>query len=124
MKEKKERKFICIRCPRGCEIYTTINGYSIDKIEGNLCALGLEYVKTEITDPRRVVTSTVRVKNGVHPVVPVWTTEAIPIGKIFDLMKKLREIEFEAPIEINTCVLKNVFEMNIDVITSGKVEKG
>ncbi|MCK4797043.1 MAG: DUF1667 domain-containing protein, partial [Spirochaetes bacterium] len=41
-----------------------------------------------------------------------------------DLMKKLREIELEAPIEINTCVLKNVFEMNIDVITSGKVEKG
>ena len=59
---EENKKFICIRCPRGCEIATTLDGYSITHIEGNVCRLGEEYVKSEISDPRRALTSTVKVK--------------------------------------------------------------
>lgn len=123
MSKKKEKKFICIRCPRGCEIFTTLDGYSIDKIKGNLCKMGVEYVVNEIKNPRRIVTSTVKVKNGKFPLVPVWTENSIPKEKIFDLMKELRKIEIDAPVEIDKIILKNVFNTGVNVVTSGKVQK-
>ncbi|MEW5820302.1 MAG: DUF1667 domain-containing protein [Cyanobacteriota bacterium] len=123
MSDRTTNKYICIRCPRGCEIITTLDGWQIDKIEGNVCKLGLDYVKEEVNDPRRVVTSTVKVINGKHSLVPVWTTAGIPKDKIFDLMEMLREIKIEAPVDINTLVINNIFDLNIDVVTSGKVAK-
>lgn len=123
MSNQNIKKFICIRCPRGCEIITTLDGWNIDKVEGNVCKLGLEYVKDEVTNPRRVVTTTVKVKNGKHPLVPVWTTSAIPKDKIFDLMKLLSVIEVDAPVNINKPVLTNIFNLSIDVVTSNKVDK-
>lgn len=123
MNIKKEKKFICIRCPRGCEIITTLDGYSISKIEGNVCKMGIDYVENEVRDPRRIVTTTVKVKKGRFPLVPVWTEKAIPKEKISDLMKELRKIEIEAPIEIDRIILKDIFNTGVNVVTSGKVNK-
>jgi len=117
----QKRNFICIRCPKGCEISTTLDGYSIKEIKGNVCKLGVEYVIHEIEDPRRVITTTVKVKNGLSPLVPVWTTNGIPKDKIFDLMSILKKIELEAPVEINTLVLKDVFQTGVNIVTSGRV---
>jgi CxxC motif-containing protein len=122
MSDKINKKFICVRCPRGCEIDTTLDGNTIEEIKGNVCKLGAEYVKDEVTNPRRIVTTTVRVKNGKHPLVPVWTESAIPKDKIFDLMKQLNKIELIAPVKTDQIVIKNVFNLNINVITSGKVD--
>lgn len=123
MTKKQKQRFICVRCPRGCEITTILDGYTIEKIEGNLCKLGIDYVNDEISGPRRVVTSTVRVKNGKHPLAPVWTEEAIPKDKIFELMRLLRKVELKAPIKPDNIVIKNIFNSGFNVVTSGKVEK-
>ena len=123
MSEKEKRKLICIRCPRGCEIQTTLDGYTVEDIKGNVCKLGEEYVKNEIKDPRRIITSTVRVKGGVYPLVPVWTTTPIPKEKVFELMNLLREIELDAPVEIDKVVIKDIFSTGTDVATSSNVEK-
>jgi CxxC motif-containing protein len=122
--KKIRKKFICIRCPRGCEISTTIDGYTIDIIEGNVCKMGVEYVESEIKDPRRIITTTVKVKNGKFPLVPVWTVQPVPKDKIFPLMKELRKIELKAPINIDKIILKNVLNTGIDIITSGIITSG
>jgi CxxC motif-containing protein len=118
-----EKKFICIRCPKGCEILTTLDGYAIKSIKGNVCKLGSDYVQQEIEDPRRIITTTVKVKNGIHPLVPVWTTDGIPKAKIFELMSILRSIELDAPVEPDTLILKNVFDTGVDIVTSAGVQK-
>ena len=129
MSTVSKKKFICIRCPRGCEIITTIDGYNIDRIEGNICKMGVEYVENEIKDlgekiieSSEAVTTTVKVKNGNFPLVPVWTNQPIPKDKIFILMKELRKVELKAPVDQNMVVLKNVFGTGIDVVTSGRVK--
>ncbi len=124
MAENITKKLICIRCPRGCEIQTSLDGYgSIVSIEGNFCKLGIDYANNEIKDPRRTVTTTVRVKNGVYPLVSVWTTNPIPKDRIMDLLVLLKKIELEAPVELSRIVLKNIFGLGIDVVTSGKTER-
>jgi CxxC motif-containing protein len=119
--------FTCHRCPKKCEISIKLDGYNLIKsfsvIKGNVCKLGMGYVIHDINDPNRVITTTVKVKNGISQIVPVLATNEIPENKIFDLMSILSGIELEAPVMINTLVLKNVFQTGVDIITKGSVQR-
>ena len=117
-----ERKFICIRCPQGCEITTTLDGYgAITNITGNSCKLGPEYVKQEISDPRRTLTTTVMVDGGMLPLCPVWTEKPVPKDRVMELALILRSIKLKAPIDINQIVLENALGTGINVITSRSI---
>lgn len=123
MVKKEVKKFICIRCPRGCEITTTLDGYIISEIKGNICKMGISYVENEVKDPRRIITTTVKVRNGKFPLASVWTKEPIPKNLVFELMNELRKVELEAPVMIEHIVLKDFHKTGVDIVTSGKVEK-
>lgn len=118
----KKRKMICISCPLGCEIEAEISGDDVT-VSGNRCPRGKEYALNEIKDPRRVVTSNVKVIDGVFPLASVKTTGAIPKDKIFTLIDKLKEVELKAPIKIGQVVFENLFETGFDVIVTRPVEK-
>ncbi len=118
----EKRKFTCISCPLGCEVEAEIDGDDI-KVSGNRCPRGRDYVISEIRDPRRVVTSNVKVVGGEYPLASIKTTGAIPKGKIFDLIKKLREVELEAPVEIGRKVFQNIFDTGFDVVVTRPVKK-
>lgn len=102
----------------GCTLEVTHDGETLLEVEGNACPRGLAYVRQELTDPRRMVATTVRVAGGLHPLVPVYTKEPFPKPKIFDLLEKIREIEVEAPVKINQVVLENALDTGINVVAS------
>ena len=56
----------------------------VDKVTGNTCKRGADYGKKEVTDPTRIVTSTVRVQGGTLPVVSVKTRGDIPKSSVMD----------------------------------------
>ncbi len=111
-------KMICISCPQGCSLDVDVDGSIILKVDGASCKQGIDYAEREITDPRRMIASTVRVKNGFHPLVPVYTKMPIPKGMIIDVLAELRKVELAAPVALGTTVIKNVFGTGIDIITS------
>lgn len=111
-------KMICITCPVGCTLEVTREGQTLLKVEGNTCPRGEKYVKEELTDPRRMVATTVRVKGGLHPLVPVYTAAPIPKPRIFELLAQIREIEITAPVTMNQVVLENALGEGINVIAS------
>ena len=76
------REFTCIICPRGCSLKVDDNG----NVTGNFCPRGKEYAINEITNPKRTITTTIRVKNRKDTVVSVKTTCAVPKGMIFQVM--------------------------------------
>ena len=92
-------------------------------ISGNKCKLGREYVEQEIRDPRRVLPTSVRVKNGTRPLVPVWTPEPMPKGMIMDLAAESRKIEVEAPVHVGDVVLDDWRGLGIRLVASGEVER-
>jgi CxxC motif-containing protein len=114
----EKRKLICVSCPVGCELEVTLDNDEIVEVEGNTCKLGLDYAEQEIFDPRRMVASTVKVKNGYHPLVPVYTEKPVPKPKIFDVLAEIRKVEVEAPIKINDVIIENVVGTGINVIAS------
>jgi CxxC motif-containing protein len=115
---EKTSKMICITCPVGCTLEVTHDGSTITRLVGNSCKKGIGYAQTELTDPRRMVASTVRVQGGLHPLLPVYTATPIPKPLIFDLLSELRRIELKAPVHLGQVVLRNALGTGIDVIAS------
>jgi len=111
-------RVICITCPMGCSLEVTHEGKTVTKVTGNQCKKGLSYAEAEISDPRRMVTSTVRVLGGVHPLVPVYTAAPIPKPLIFDLLAALRRVQLQAPVQMGQVVLENALGTGIDVLAS------
>ena len=111
-------KLICITCPVGCALDVTHDGETILNVDGNTCNRGIDYAKQEITDPRRMVTTTVRVKGGLHPLLPVYTSAPIPKPRVFDLLREIRQVEVEAPVKMGQVILSNVVETDVNVLAS------
>ena len=117
------RELICIGCPMGCQL--TVNMEDADNITvtGNTCPRGEAYGKKEVTNPTRIVTSSVKINDGTIARVSVKTENDIPKGKIFDIMKEIREVTVTAPIHIGDVILKNVADTGVDVIATKNVER-
>ena len=111
----EKRNLTCIGCPMGCALLVEMNGKEIISVTGNTCKKGAEYAVKEVTDPTRIVTTTVRVKNGSMPVVSVKTAQDIPKGKIFDCV--------EAPVQIGDVILENVAGTGVDIVATGNVKQ-
>lgn len=115
------KEYICIICPNGCEIEALIEGTSVLKIEGAVCARGREYVEQELINPQRNIATSVLVEGGVLPLVSVRLTKPIPKNRIFDVMNEIKKIKLSAPVRINQIVMENVLNLNSDVIATKNV---
>ena len=111
-------EMICITCPMGCTLKVTHEGKEVLNVEGYGCPRGMRYAQEELTDPRRMVATTVKVNGGLHPLVPVYTAAPIPKPLIFELLAQIRQIEINAPVETKQVVLANVLGTGINVIAS------
>ncbi len=115
---------ICITCPMGCTLQVTHEGDTVLSVEGNNCARGAAYVRRELTDPRRMVATTVRVSGGLHPLIPVYTREPFPKPRISELLEAIRSVQIEAPVKMEQVVLADALGTGIDVIASRDMPRG
>lgn len=120
VKLTEKREMVCIGCPLGCRLSVAEENGEI-KVTGNTCKRGEEYAKKELTAPVRMVTSSVRVKNGNLSLVSVKTKDGIPKEKIEACMEALREIELEAPVHIGDVVGANVAGTGVDICATKEI---
>lgn len=113
-----ERELICISCPKGCHLKVDEEKLTVS---GNSCPKGAEYGVNEVTNPVRIVTSTVKVNSGEVPVVPVKTEKAIPKGLIMKCMEEINKASISAPVKIGEVIIKNVLETGVDVVATKNV---
>ena len=115
------RELTCIGCPLGCSITVTMNGTDVVSVTGNTCPRGDAYARKEVTNPTRIVTSTVRVQGGVSPMVNVKTASDIPKAKIFECANALKNVAVTAPVKIGDVVLSNVAGTGVDVVAAKNI---
>ncbi|MBI9104955.1 MAG: DUF1667 domain-containing protein [Spirochaetales bacterium] len=110
-------ELICITCPMGCRL--SISGTPEEPVvEGNKCKRGIAYVKDELTNPTRMICSTVKISGGIHKVVPVKTAQAIPEKYKFEVMKLINGIEVHSPVVMGDVILENVFDTGVNVVVT------
>jgi CxxC motif-containing protein len=114
-------KVICTTCPKGCTLEVTRDGQTVISVI-NGCKRGHEYAKQELTDPRRMVASSVRINGSMHPLMPVYTSAAFPKPRIPELLKVLRSIEIKAPVKVDQVIVENVLGTGIDIKASRTME--
>ena len=111
------KELTCINCPMGCSLTVTID--SEITVKGNNCIRGEQYAKNEITNPTRIVTSTINVLNGKR--VSCKTLNPISKDKIFDVMEEIKKTSCKAPIKIGDVLIKNVCNTNVDVVATKNI---
>ena len=118
----KRNELICIGCPMGCPIVVEMEDGRVLSVTGNTCPRGESYARKEVTNPTRIVTTTVRVDGGKVPMINVKTERDIPKDKIFECIVALRGVTMKAPIHIGDIILENVADTGVNIVAAGNVE--
>ncbi len=112
-----KRNIICISCPIGCHL--TVEGTDGNyTVTGNTCKNGEKYGIEEVTNPQRVVPTTVVIKGGLMARLPVKTADTIPKDKIFDAMEEINKVVVSAPVKVGDVVLPNVCGTGVDIVAT------
>jgi len=108
----------CIVCPTGCEIKVKENPEGEVNFEGYTCRRGLEYAKQEFYEPKRVLTTTIRIDNGFLPLVPVRVDKAIPKQNLEEALDKIAKTIVKAPIKMGDILIENIVGDEANLIAS------
>lgn len=117
----KKVNLICIGCPLGCPLVAELEGTTVLTVTGQTCSNGEKYARKELTNPTRIVTSTVRVTGGTLSMVSVKTASDIPRGKIFDCVRALKSVELTAPVSIGDIVIEDVCGTGVAIVATKNV---
>jgi len=116
------KEFTCIVCPNGCDIQVTLEeDGTIASITGAGCKGGVNYVKQELSDPRRTIASSVSVTGGELLLASVRLDRPVPKNRIFDVMAEIRKVSLTAPVHAGDIVIRNVLDLGSDVIATKDV---
>ena len=111
-----EKEIVCTICPIGCRILVKGNKEEISSVDGYSCKRGLEYAKAEFINPVRILTSTVKTKNALEPLLAVRSNRPVPKGKLFDCMKEIQAFVVEQPVKRYDVLIANICGTGCDIV--------
>ena len=122
-------QFNCTTCPSEClltvEVKRDTDGAvaEVRSVTGNNCPRGDKFAHQELTCPMRVLTTTVAVSGGEEALLPVRTSEAIPLTLHAQAMDLIRGLIVNAPIRMGDVVLPDLLNTNINLIASMDIDR-
>lgn len=122
-------RFNCTTCTSEClltvEVERDANGTvaAVRSVTGNRCPRGDKFAHQELTCPMRVLTTTVAVSGGDEALLPVRTSEAIPLALHAQAMDLIRGLIVNAPIRMGDVVLPDLLNTNINLIASMDIDR-
>ena len=105
----------------GCTVTVEMNGGQIVNVTGNTCKIGDTYARKEVTNPTRIVTSTVIVEGAPMTRLPVKTAADVPKSDIFRVMDVINHTRAKAPVRIGDVIIENVADTGVDVIATRNI---
>ena len=117
-------KKTCIVCPIGCHLEAEVTeAGEILSITGNTCRRGETYMRNELTDPRRTLTSTVRRVGAANDkFLPVKTDGGISKGRLFEAMDALAKITVTVPVKRGDVIVENFLGEGVALVAGKTVE--
>ena len=118
------RKHItCTVCPLSCDVVLELGkDGEILSLTGNKCKRGEVYASKDHTAPERTLTSIVRVKGGVLPVLPVRTSRPIPKDKLKEGMLEVAKVNTQAPITMGDVIVEDFLHLGVDLVATRDLE--
>ncbi len=104
-----------IVCPNGCSLSCQAENGAI-VVTGNRCPRGRDYAITELTNPMRTLTTSVRTAFPDNPVVSVRTDGAVPRSMLIPIVRALKDTTLESRVGAGAIVLENACGTGVNVI--------
>ncbi|HCZ06023.1 MAG: hypothetical protein PWP37_1540 [Thermotogota bacterium] len=114
---------VCTSCPLGCRVNITKKPDGSFAVSGNKCHRGYDFAVEEMTNPKRVLTTSIRVIKGKLPLVSVKTVPRIPKNLIPAAMKEIKKIKVEAPVRTGDVLVKDLLGTGVNLVATRSVEK-
>ena len=108
----KQGNMICTVCPKGCIMQVERVPFAVS---GNQCDRGETFAKQELESPKRVVTAIVKAGNST---VSVRTDRPIDKADIFKVMKAVKRVKAEAPVEPGQVVASDIAGTGADLVAT------
>ena len=117
------RNLTCINCPMGCQLTVELENGEVKSVSGYTCRRGEVYARKEVTNPTRIVTSSVKITDAKskETMVSCKTAQDIPKGKIFDVVKDIKDVTVKAPVHIGDVIKADVAGTGVDMIATRTV---
>lgn len=118
------RQIHCTTCPSECLLTVEVEldsmgvEVSVREVSGNRCPRGAAFARQETTCPMRILTTTVTVQDGDERLLPVRTSEPVPLELHAQMMNALRSVTVHAPISMGDAVVPDILGTGVDVIAS------
>lgn len=119
--DQLKKQITCIICPLSCSGEVLVESGTIVSITGFSCQRGETYANEEVTAPRRMLTTTVKVQGGELPLLPVRSEKPIPKEHIRRCARLLSRVVTKAPIAARTVICTNILGLGSDIIASREI---
>lgn len=117
-----KKTLTCIVCPMGCSLNVELDNGKVVSVTGNTCKRGVLYAETECTDPRRVITTTVKTECG--RIIPVKTSKAVPKNMIFECMEKINSLHPEnKSYAVGDVICRNISGTDADIVVCANIRE-
>jgi len=115
------KKLVCVSCPVGCELEVEVHGPGAIEVSGNRCPRGEAYAREEVTDPKRVLMSLVKVVGGEPPLASVRTDRPIPKRLIPRAMEVIKKLSVPAPVEVGQVLVRDLVGTGANLVATRHV---
>jgi len=119
-----EKRIICTICPLACKIHVFQDASGNIVTEGAGCERGEKFAKQELIQPKRILTTTVRViHDGKTALLPVKTNELVSKELFNVYMRELARIIVRGDLKKGDVIYPNIGESGVDVIAGTDVNR-
>lgn len=112
------KELTCIVCPVGCHL--TVDESM--KVFGNRCPRGEKYAIVEMTNPKRMITTTVKTSFESCPRLSVKTKEPVPKEMMFQILSILEDVVVSNHVKIGDVIVANINATGVDIIATKTIQ--
>ena len=95
----------------------------IISLEGHNCKRGIKFAEAEITNPLRLLTTTISIDSKMSQRLPARSNIPAPKDKILSMVKAVKQIRIKAPIKMGEIIISDVLGTGVDIISSATVDE-
>lgn len=108
---------ICTICPNGCKLQLDEN----NEVIGNLCKRGEGFMRAELEEPTRTLTTIMMTSQGIP--VPVKTSIPVPFKMTKNIMKEINSQTLMLPIKQGDIIIEGVGNTNANIVATRTITK-
>lgn len=119
----EKRNITCIVCPKSCRGEVIIHDDGTLETRGFDCKNGDRYAKDEVTDPKRMLTTTIPITGAAIPLLPVVSSAEISKKELKACLDLLYGQKAAAPVAAGEIIVKDILDTGVDIIAARTLDR-